>query len=179
MADLNFFELTKDLEKDHKKNLLWFWNNKSKIMKWADIRDSSETNKNFARVLKGIYRPAGTDYALAIKNLIASEYGSRESLSVFEDDRGGWYFEYPPETNPQGYTATNNGPLVKSSSMLLPVGFIYQVQKKPQQVLYKIYGPCLVRYQGQTDTFQLYGFNNKGEVRFLDPDKLKILQSLN
>jgi len=39
-------------------------------------------------------------------------------------------------------------------------------------VLYKIYGPCLVRYQGQIDTFQLYGFNTEGNVRFLDKDKV-------
>ena len=58
MSDLNFFNLIKNLDDDHRKNLLWFWENKSKIMKWSDIRDSSETNKNFAKVLKGIYRPA-------------------------------------------------------------------------------------------------------------------------
>ena len=173
MANLNFFDLTQNLEKDHQDNLNWFWNNKGLVTQWSDLRDSSETNNNFAKVLKGIYRPAGKSYALAIKNLIGSEYDSRESLSVFEDDRGGWYFEYPPEKNPQGYEATNNGPLMKSSAMIMPVGFIYQIQKKPQKVLYKIYGPCLVRYQGQTDTFQLYGFNDKGEVRFLDPDNLK------
>jgi len=138
----------------------------------------SETALKFglgAKVLKGIYRPAGKDYVLAIKNLIGSQYDSRESIAVFEDDRGGWYFEYPPEENPQGYEATNNGPLIKSSSMLYPVGFIYQIQKKPKPVLYKIYGPCLVRYQGQTDIFQLYGFNDEGQVRFLNADGLKKL----
>lgn len=173
MSELNFFDLIKKLDDDHRNNLVWFWENKSKVMKWSDIRDSSETNKNFAKVLKGIYRPAQKDYVLAIKNLLGSQYNSRESLGVFEDDRGGWYFEYPPEENPKGYEATNNGPLIKSSSMLYPVGFIYQLQKKPKIVLYKIFGPCLVRYQGQIDIFQLYGFNDEGDVRFLNPDSLK------
>lgn len=141
-------------------------------MSWSEIRDSSDSNSNFAKVLKGIYRPAGTDYVLAIKNLIGSDYNSRESMSVYVDDRGGWYFEYPPEKNPQGYESTNNGPLINSSARNLPVGFIYQVQKKPKTVLYKIYGPCLVRYQGQIDIFQLYGFNDDGNVRFLNSDSL-------
>ena len=175
MQNLNFFDLVKHLDDDHKKSLTWFWENKSRNMKWSDIRDSSEINNKFSKVLKGIYRPAGKDYVLAIKNLIGSQYDSRESIAVFEDDRGGWYFEYPPEENPQGYEATNNGPLIKSSSMLYPVGFIYQIQKKPKPVLYRIYGPCLVRYQGQTDIFQLYGFNDEGQVRFLNADGLKKL----
>ena len=51
-------------------------------------------------------------------------------------------------------------------------GILNTLQKKTQMVLYKIYGPCLVRYQGQIDTFQLYGFNTEGNVRFLDKDKV-------
>lgn len=51
-------------------------------------------------------------------------------------------------------------------------GILNTLQKKNQMVLYKIYGPCLVRYQGQIDTFQLYGFNTEGNVRFLDKDKV-------
>tara|TARA_B000000475_G_scaffold263943_1_gene250987 strand:+ start:2357 stop:2884 length:528 start_codon:yes stop_codon:yes gene_type:complete len=175
MEDLNFFDLIEDLNQEHKENLLWFWENKNKVLKWSDIRDSSETNSNFAKVLKGIYRPAGADYVLAIKNLIGSNYNSRESMSVFVDDGGGWYFEYPPEENPQGYESTNNGPLINSSARNFPVGFIYQVQKKPKIVLYKVFGPCLVRYQGQIDIFQLYGFNDDGNVRFLSSESLQKL----
>ena len=175
MNNLNFFNLVKNLDRDHQDNLNWFWENKGITMKWSDIRDSSVTNGNFARVLKGIYRPAGKEYVLAIKNLIGSEYNSRESEDVYKDDRGGWYFEYPPEINERGFNATNNAPLIKSSNMLAPVGFIYQVQKKPNTVLYKIYGPCLVRYQDQTDIFQLYGFNDQGDVRFLDSSTSKKL----
>ena len=171
MKDVNFFDLLSNLDEDHKQNLIWFWENKSKNMKWSDIKDSSEANNNFSKVLKGIYRPAGKDYALAIKNLIGSHYNSRESKSVYEDDRGGWYFEYPPEENPKGYEATNNGPLILSSSRLYPVGFIYQIQKKPKPTLYKIFGPCLVRYNSEIDIFQRYGFNENAEVRF--PTKTK------
>ena len=62
---------------------------------------------------------------------------------------------------------------VSNFETLITLGVYPKEQKKPQKVLYKIYGPCLVRYHGQTDTFQLYGFNDRGDVRFLDPDNLK------
>ena len=169
MSDLTFSELIQNLEREHKKNIKWFWDNRGKTMKWSDIEASSVANGKFARVLKGIYRPKGKDYVLSIKNLIGSEYNSRESIAVYEDDRGGWYFEYPAEENPQGFLATNNGPLMYTSENEFPVGFIYQIQKKPKEVLYKIYGPCLVRYQRDNDIFQLYGFNDNGQVRFLFP----------
>jgi hypothetical protein len=175
LNDLNYFDLISTLEQDHQDSLNWFWENKGRVLAWSEIRDSSKINNNFAKVLKGIFKPAGKKYALGIKNLIGSDYDSRESKHVYEDEDDGWYFEYPPEKNPKGFNATNNGPLMISSAMLAPVGFIYQLQRKPQKVLYKVHGPCLVRYQGQIDTFQLYGFNAEGNVRFLDKDKLRAL----
>ena len=103
MNDLNYFDLVSRLEQDHQDNLNWFWKNKGKVLAWSDIRDSSETNNNFAKVLKGIYRPAGKKYALGIKNLIGSDYDSRESKHVYEDEDDGWYFEYPSRKKPKRF----------------------------------------------------------------------------
>lgn len=161
MHDYRFHDLIKPLSKGHQEELRWFEKNKGQTIPWKDIR-----NRKLAKSPKGIYCPAGNDYALAIKNIIGSEYSLRESY-VFEHEYGAFYFEYPAETNKRGkdielYT---NAKLCASGKDLVPIGLIYQKTKKPS--LYHVYGPALVRYHEARSIFQVYGFNDLFTVRFL------------
>ena len=161
MYDYGFHDLIKPLSDGHQEELQWFEKNKGQTIPWKYIK-----NRKLARSPKGIYCPAGKDYALAIKNIIGSEYSLRES-HVFEHDNGAFYFEYPTETAKRGkdiefYT---NAKLCACGKDFVPIGLIYQITQKPS--IYHVYGPALVRYHEDTNIFQVYGFNDLFTVRFL------------
>ena len=72
----------------------------------------------------------------------------------------------PPEENEKGMEYFTNQKLLINSKSITPIGFIYQVKKKPNP-LYRVLGCALSRYQESTNIFQLYGFDDNGSVRFL------------
>ena len=160
MNDYFFDELISCFDVSHKAELMWFQNEKDKLISWKDI-----PNRNLAKNPKGIYCPSGKDYCLALKNILDSQYADDESL-IYQTKSGGFYFEYPPEENKSGMEYFTNKKLLLNSEKLIPVGFVYQIKKKPNP-LYRVLGCALVRYQKSTNIFQLYGFDNNGCLRFL------------
>jgi hypothetical protein len=160
MNDYIFHDLVSSLDASHRAELTWFHNEKGKLIAWKDI-----PNRNFAKNPKGIYCPSGKKYCLAVKNIIDSQYAEDES-SIYITKSGGFYFEYPPEENEKGMEYFTNQKLLINSKSIIPIGFIYQVKKKPNP-LYRVLGCALSRYQESTNIFQLYGFDDNGSVRFL------------
>ena len=161
MHDYLLKELIEPLGDWHRKELLWFHEQKGRRIGWKDI-----PNRSFAKVPKGIYCPKGKEYCLAVKNIIGSEYSDKESL-LFEHNDGSFYFEYPPESNHQGMEYHTNKSILNCSNKLIPIGLIYQLSKKPDPTKYLVCGLSLVRYQKDTNVFQFYGFSYLEKVRFV------------
>ena len=159
MFDLAYKDLINKLDQSHIDELNWFNKHKGKILAFTEIK-----NKKFANNPKGIYCPKGKENILAIKSLIKSRYDGKES-KVFKNNSGGWYFEYAPEYNKKGMEFFTNARLLRNGQRKIPFGVIYQVKETPS--LYEVLGTALVRYAEDIDMFQVYGFEDDGNIRFL------------
>jgi putative restriction endonuclease len=128
-----------NLDNKHTKRLQWIINNTGKVVPWSDLN-----NKNFliSSTAKGIYKPAWTDYAISVKEIIDSPYPAK----TIKHDDGSWSYYYyqegldPKERDKQ---STNRG-LMKAWKDKVPVAVLVQETKKPKMVTYSIKGIGLV-----------------------------------
>ena len=123
--------------KHHRRRLEWFERN-------------AGSNEPFPRLTsdgplvtraKGIYKPAGLDYALSVRVMVSSPYADK---AVEWSSNGGWslqYFQENPDPAQKMSEYTNRG-LARCQQDRVPIGVLVQTSVRP--VRYDVLGLALV-----------------------------------
>ena len=156
---MNTFEfLIKDLNKNHRNQLNWFFDNKSKQFQgWLPpLSDGSI----LATKAKGIYKPKDNEYALSIRSSLSSSYN--DNLKKLTD--GKFIFNYFQENlNPKErdleYTNIGMKNCLKDK---IPIGVFTQIKIKPNPI-YEIIGVGVVK-SWDAGFFLINGFDINGEI---------------
>jgi hypothetical protein len=108
---------------------------------------------------KGIHKPAGSTYALSVRESINGPYQDREPIYAAD---GSWtypYFQELPDPNQRDSMFTNRA-LLACQRDKIPVGVIRQVKTKPNP-RYKVLGLAFVG-EWEDGYFNLMGLNPNG-----------------
>lgn len=128
------------LPASHKEALLWFHEHRDQEVTWPSPLQNGMFLVNRA---KGIHKPAGSAYALSVRESLKGPYPDREP--EFAPD-GSWtypYFQELADPGDRDSTYTNRA-LLACERDEVPVGVIRQVKAKPNP-RYKVLGLALVR----------------------------------
>lgn len=146
----------------HRTALQWFLDHTGEDVSWAAMQDFSATSVRIVNQAKGIYKPAGSDYALSVRQTLDGPYADKP-IAYRED--GSWQFLYYQENPNPAYRdreATNRG-LMRCQEDGVPVGVLLQRKPKPG-VTYSVLGLALVS-DWQDGYFVLEGFGPDGAAR--------------
>ena len=156
---MNTFDfLIKNLDKNHKNQLIWFFNNKSKkIDGWLPILNEGE---KLATKAKGIYKPKDNEYALSVRSSLSSHY--QDKLKKLSNGKFVFYY-FQENLNPKerDLEYTNIG-MKKCMKDKIPIGIFVQIKPKPNPV-YEILGAGVVKSWDQ-GFFTINGFDINGEI---------------
>ncbi|SHL33509.1 HNH endonuclease [Roseovarius marisflavi] len=159
MSDLS--EAIYKVDGQHREALQWFADRAGAVVSWAEISAHADTGARLANLAKGIYKPAYTDLALSVKQLISSPYA--DSDTDFRAD-GSWssqYYQEGQKAEERDQFATNRG-LINCMEQDVPVGVLLQT-KAGRGAQYRILG--LARVVGWEDGFfTLEGFSSDGDI---------------
>ena len=140
----------------HQIALEWFRQNAGTEQPWPKGVDGPEGFNFLATRAKGIYKPAWSQYALSIRQVLKSRYPEKGPL--FRQD-GSWcygYFQEGDDPAARDSEATNRG-LMLCWQDSVPVGVMLQTQPKPN-VRYKVLGLALaVSWDGGYFFFEGFG----------------------
>jgi hypothetical protein len=148
-------------EGDHRTALQWFVDHTGEDASWSAMQDFSTKTVRLVNQAKGIYKPAGSDYALSVRQTLNGPYADKP-VNVRED--GTWQFLYFQENANPAYRdteATNRG-LMRCYEDGIPIGVLLQTKPKPGAT-YRILGLALVA-DWQDGYFILEGFGPNGRV---------------
>ncbi|MYM70362.1 HNH endonuclease [Pseudoduganella sp. FT55W] len=139
------------LPPDHVEALRWFDEHQGLEVSWPAQMSSGMFLVNKA---KGIHKPAGSEYALSIRQSLNGPYADREPI-VNSD--GSWIFQYfqeqaDPLKRDSMYT---NIALLACQRDAIPIGVVRKVKDKPSS-RYKVLGLALVK-QWENGYFLLEG----------------------
>ncbi|MGO4469968.1 HNH endonuclease, partial [Pseudoduganella sp. RAF53_2] len=142
------------LTPEHREALNWFHEHKGQEVSWPAQMANGMFLVNKA---KGIHKPAGSQYALSIRESLGGPYPDREPK--FNPD-GSWTYEYfqeqlDPSKRDRMYT---NVALLACKRDEIPVGVIRQVKAKPNP-RYQVLGLALVR-EWENGHFNLEGLSS-------------------
>jgi hypothetical protein len=140
--------------------LLWFHSRRGTDIEWPSPSPVSGMS-HVVTSAKGIYKPAGFDVALSVRQTANSLYS--DHAPVTRDD-GTWYYVYhqeglDPSKRDGDFT---NVALMGNMSTGSPVAVLIQENKRPK-VTYYIQGLAVVT-SWQDGYFFLEGFSERGEV---------------
>jgi hypothetical protein len=85
--------------------------------------------ERFHYLISGIYKPAGSDYALSIVTKVASPYDRKDEVVFLHDGR--WLMTYSPRSG--GLNQSDNRALVKCMDDRVPLGVFKQVEVDAKQ----------------------------------------------
>ena len=142
----------------HQRALEWFLENTGATVPWTP--ELTDGTRLFSTP-KGIYKPAGADYALSIRQTLGARYPDREI--TFRED-GTWSFVYHQEGDQaleRDNYFTNRG-LMKCLERGTPIGVAKQISLKPD-TRYHILGLAKV-IDWQDGFFYLEGFAPSGAL---------------
>lgn len=160
MAGLN--EILARLVADHAAALRWFEAHRGQVVTWATLQAHAETGPRLVTQAKGIYEPAGSEYALSVRQTLDSPYADKE---VVRRPDGSWVYPYFQENNDPAQRdkeATNRG-LMQCLADGVPIGVLIQTKPKPG-VEYLVLGLAAVT-EWKDGYFILEGFSDDGELR--------------
>ena len=126
----------------HRIALEWFYRHAGTEQPWPAGIESAEGVILLATRAKGIYKPAGSDYALSARQALKSRYP--EKGPIYRDD-GTWLYGYFQENEDPGERDTEftNRALLRCLQDSVPIGVMRQTRPKPL-VRYEILGLALV-----------------------------------
>lgn len=154
------------LEERHRRALLWFVEHAGTVQRWPQPLLLPEGGTFLATKAKGIYKPAWSQYALSVRQVLDSPYPDREP--VYRED-GTWQYQYFQENEDAlalEEEFTNLG-LLECWRDSVPVGVMRQVSRKPN-VRYHVLGLALVaNWDGGYFFFE--GFSPEGTAREKGP----------
>lgn len=140
MTDLNhFLESLTALADAHREALSWFHDHRNQEVSWPSPRPGGMFLVNKA---KGIHKPAGSAYALSVRESLGGPYPDREPIYAAD---GSWtyrYFQEQPDPDKRDSIFTNRA-LLACQRDRIPVGVIRQVKAKPNP-RYKVLGLAFV-----------------------------------
>jgi len=164
--------LLQRLPPNHRRALKWFADNANTDQFWPK---PLEDGLLLATKAKGIFKPAWTEYALSVRQVINSPYPDFDPISR---DDGTWsYLYYQENDNPeQRDDAYTNRALMACWRDNVPVGVMRQISIKPT-VRYRILGLAIVSgWEGGYFFFE--GFSPDGYSRGKGPQaQIEILTS--
>jgi putative restriction endonuclease len=121
----------------HRRRLQWFSDNSGTTQPLPEpVADGPLITR-----AKGIYKPAGLEYALSVRVMVSSPYADK---AVERHPGGGWslqYFQENPDPSQKMQEYTNRG-LDYCQQDRVPVGVLVQVSTKPAR--YDVLGLALV-----------------------------------
>lgn len=123
--------------------LEWFHRHRQLEVPWEALHLND--GSRLATAAKGIYKPAGSEYALSISQRLRSPYMD-DLAGLLEGGVAGYHQEGPPTTDAPFRSFTNQG-LVRCMEDRKPVGVLVQVSRAP--ALYSVLG--LARVSGWKD----------------------------
>ncbi len=120
----------------HQRALPWFSRHAQIDLPWDAL--GLEDGRRLATAAKGIYKPAGSDYALSVSQRIGSDYDD-DLVELAE----GWsgparYHQEGPPTVDAPFSSYPNEGLVRCMEDGVPVGVLVQVSKTPS--IYTVIG---------------------------------------
>jgi hypothetical protein len=120
----------------HEQALSWFSRHAQIDLPWDALE--LEDGQRLATAAKGIYKPAGSDYALSVSQRIGSEYDD-DLVELAE----GWlgparYHQEGPTTADAPFSSYPNEGLLRCMEDGVPVGVLVQVSKAPS--IYTVIG---------------------------------------
>lgn len=113
------------MERDHRDALEWFAAHAGTSVSWSTIQEFSGSRVRLVTQAKGIFKPAGTPYALSVRQTLNGDYPDKE---VEQHDGGRWSYRYHQEgSDPsrRDKLFTNRG-LMKCLADGVPVGVLIQ-----------------------------------------------------
>jgi putative restriction endonuclease len=126
----------------------WFEAHAGSEALWADLEPTG--GPRLATRAKGIYKPAGSDYARSVSQRLGSPYADEPLDS---EAAGGWRYRYHREGLGASTNVANEG-LVRCMEDGVPVGLLIQVAEDPSR--YRVLGLAAVR-AFENDFFLLEG----------------------
>ncbi len=158
----------------HQRALSWFSRHAQVDLPWDALE--LEEGQRLATAAKGIYKPAGSDYALSVSQRIGSTYDD-DLVELTE----GWvgparYHQEGPTTVDAPFPSYPNDGLIQCMKDGVPVGVLVQVSKAPS--IYTVIG--LARVTGweegsfllvPTDDDSLPGREQPGKTPWHPPDQ--------
>jgi hypothetical protein len=120
----------------HQQALIWFSRHAQADLLWDALE--LEDGQRLATAAKGIYKPAGSDYALSVSQRIGSDYDD-DLVELAE----GWpgparYHQEGPTTVDAPFSSYPNDGLLRCMEDGVPVGVLVQVSKAPS--IYTVIG---------------------------------------
>ncbi len=151
----------RDLPTAHREALQWFHEKQGQEVPWPAPMASGMFLVNKA---KGIHKPAGSAYALSIRESLGGPYPDREPQFMSD---GSWTYDYFQERldTSEGRSEYTNVALEACQLDEIPVGVIRQVKAKPNP-RYKVLGLAFVR-RWENGFFKLEGIGNARPSSFL------------
>lgn len=142
---------------DLQKGLQWFVTHAGKTVSWGE---AGKAETRLFSTPKGIYKPAGSKFALSVRQTLKTAYPDREPQ--FRPD-GTWTYLYHQEgESPQADDLFTNRGLRACMQVGIPVGVARQVSAKPD-TRYSILGIARVT-DWKDGVFQLDGFAPDGTL---------------
>jgi putative restriction endonuclease len=138
----------------HQRALTWFGRHAQVDLPWDALK--LEDGQRLATAAKGIYKPAGSEYALSVSQRIGSSYD--DDLAELTE---GWsgparYHQEGPPTVDAPFSSYPNQGLLRCMEDGVPVGVLVQVSKAPS--IYTVIG--LAQVSGwEEGSFLLAPFN--------------------
>tara|TARA_A100001015_G_scaffold260162_1_gene304674 strand:- start:210 stop:1163 length:954 start_codon:yes stop_codon:yes gene_type:complete len=125
-------EILSNLPVKHRNALNWFWDHAGEITGWPKPLPDGTLLVSKA---KGIYKPAGSNYALSIRQNLNSPY---PDMPPIRKEDGTWLYAYfqedlDPESRDTTYT---NIALMNCKTDMVPVGVMRQIKPKPSPLYY-------------------------------------------
>ena len=116
--------------------------------------------ERFHYLISGIYKPAGSEYALSIVTKVTSPYDRKDEVIFLQDGR--WLMTYSPRSG--GLNLPDNQALVKCMDDRVPLGIFKQVGEgdKQQGSTYLVMGLGLItNYDSKADVFVIESVDRK------------------
>ncbi|MGF1700416.1 HNH endonuclease [Photobacterium makurazakiensis] len=154
-----------NLEVSHLERLQWASDHSEEIVPWSELN-----RKDFmiAMIPKGIYKPAKSEYALSVKQIINGPYADRTPVDHSDGTWTYYYYQEGHEPSDRDKHATNRG-LLKCMEDKVPVAVVIQQTKKPQKVTYLVKGIGLIS-EWKNGYFKIDGFSAQGKVNPTNTD---------
>lgn len=142
---------------DHRARLAWFRSHAGADASWAEIRGHEPL---LVTTAKGIFKPAGFEHALSIRQTLKSTYGDSDPV---RRTNGTWLYAYHTEESGEAAQRLfTNRSLERCLHDGVPIGVLRQIREDPSE--YRVLGLALVAAL-EGDFFYLEGFSPEGEAR--------------